>query len=43
MEDNTFDLTTILAKSNILIHYSDLFENNCDSVDKTTDVIRRIA
>lgn len=34
MEDNTFDLTTILAKSNILIHYSDLFKNNCDSVDK---------
>lgn len=34
MEDNTFDLTTILAKSNILIHYSELFKNNCDSVNK---------
>lgn len=34
MEDNTFDLTTILAKSNMLIHYSDLFKNNCDSNDK---------
>ena len=34
MEDNTYDLTTILAKSNILIHYSDLFKNNCDSEKK---------
>lgn len=34
MEDNTFDLTTILAKANILIYYSELFRNNCDSNDK---------
>lgn len=34
MEDNSSDLTTILAKCNILIHYSDLFKNNCDSEDK---------
>ena len=34
MEDNTYDLTTILAKSNMLIYYSDLFKNNCDSVEK---------
>lgn len=34
MEDNTYDLTTILAKSNMLIHYSDLFKNNCDSIAK---------
>jgi len=34
MEDNTYDLTTILAKSNMLIYYSDLFKNNCDSIAK---------
>lgn len=34
MEDNTYDLTTILAKSNMLIYYSDLFKNNCDSIEK---------
>lgn len=34
MEDNTYDLTTILAKSNMLIYYSDLFKNNCDSIKK---------
>lgn len=30
MEDNNDDLTTILAKSNLLIYYSDLFKNNSD-------------
>ncbi len=34
MEDNNDDLTTILAKANILIYYSDLFKNNCDSAQK---------
>ncbi len=34
MEDNNDDLTTILAKSNLLIFYSDLFKNNGDSIDK---------
>ncbi|MDE6252158.1 MAG: N-6 DNA methylase [Lachnospiraceae bacterium] len=34
MEDNTYDLTTILAKANMLIYYSDLFKNNCDSIEK---------
>lgn len=34
MEDNNDDLTTILAKSNLLIYYSDLFKNNSDSTDK---------
>ena len=34
MEDNNDDLTTILAKSNLLIYYSDLFKNNSDSIDK---------
>jgi len=34
MEDNNDDLTTILAKSNLLIHYSDLFKNNSDSSEK---------
>lgn len=31
MEDNNDDLTTILAKSNFLIFYYDLFKNNSDS------------
>lgn len=31
MEDNNDDLTTILAKSNMVIYYSDLFKDNCDS------------
>lgn len=34
MEDNNDDLTTILAKSNFLIYYSDLFKNNSDSTAK---------
>lgn len=34
MEDHNDDLTTILAKSNLLIFYSDLFKNNSDSKDK---------
>lgn len=34
MEDNNDDLTTILAKSNFLIYYSDLFKNNSDSTTK---------
>ena len=34
MEDNNDDLTTILAKSNFLIYYSDLFKNNSDSTEK---------
>lgn len=34
MEDNNDDLTTILAKSNLLICFSDLFKNNSDSTDK---------
>ncbi len=34
MEDNNDDLTTILAKANVLLYYSDLFKNNSDSVDK---------
>ena len=32
MEDNNDDLTTILAKSNLLLFYSDLFKNNSDDV-----------
>ncbi|MDF2988300.1 MAG: methylase [Eubacterium sp.] len=34
MEDNNDDLTTILAKANLLIYYSDLFKNNSDSTAK---------
>lgn len=34
MEDNNDDLTTILAKANFLIYYSDLFKNNSDSNTK---------
>ena len=34
MEDNNDDLTTILAKTNMLIYYSDLFKSNCDSQEK---------
>lgn len=34
MEDNNDDLTTILAKSNFLIFYSDLFKNNSDSEER---------
>ena len=34
MEDNNDDLTTILAKSNIVIYYSNLFKENCDTPDK---------
>lgn len=34
MEDNNDDLTTILAKSNLLIFYSDLFKNNSDDAKK---------
>lgn len=34
MEDNNDDLTTILAKSNFLIYYSDLFKNHSDSPEK---------
>ncbi|MBR1403076.1 MAG: N-6 DNA methylase [Treponema sp.] len=34
MEDNNDDLTTILAKSNMVIYYSDLFKENCDSAEK---------
>lgn len=36
MEDNNDDLTAILAKSNFLIYYSDLFKNNSDSNEKIT-------
>lgn len=39
MEDNNDDLTTILAKANILIYFSDLFKKNCDSKAK----IRQLA
>lgn len=34
MEDDEWDLTTILAKCNTLIYYSDLFKDNCDSTEK---------
>ena len=34
MEDNNDDLTTILAKSNLLIYHSDLFKNNSDVPDR---------
>lgn len=34
MEDNNDDLTTILAKSNMVIYYSDLLKENCDSPEK---------
>ena len=34
MEDNNDDLTTILAKSNLLLFYSDLFKNNSDDSSK---------
>lgn len=34
MEDDEWDLTTILAKCNALIYYSDLFKDNCDSTEK---------
>ena len=34
MEDNNDDLTTILAKSNLLIFYSDLFKNNSDDTSR---------
>lgn len=34
MEDNNDDLTTILAKSNLLIYYSDLFKNNSDDINR---------
>lgn len=34
MEDNNDDLTTILAKSNLLIFYSDLFKNSSDDTNK---------
>lgn len=34
MEDNNDDLTTILAKSNLLIFYSDIFKNNSDDTAK---------
>ncbi len=36
MEDNNDDLTTILAKSNLLLFYSDLFKNNSDDTTKIT-------
>ncbi len=34
MEDNNDDLTTILAKSNLLLFYSDLFKNNSDDASR---------
>lgn len=34
MEDNNDDLTAILAKSNLLLFYSDLFKNNSDDSSK---------
>ena len=34
MEDNNDDLTTILAKSNLLLFYSDLFKNSSDDPDR---------
>lgn len=34
MEDNNDDLTTILAKSNMVIYYSDLLKENCDTPEK---------
>lgn len=34
MEDNNDDLTTILAKANLLIFYSDLFKKNSDDDEK---------
>ena len=42
MEDNTYDLTTILAKSNMLIYYSDLFKNNCDSIEKIQELSEQL-
>ena len=34
MEDNNDDLTTILAKSNLLLFYSELFKNSSDDPDR---------
>ena len=34
MEDNNDDLTTILAKSNLLLFYSDLFKNSSDDTSR---------
>lgn len=42
MEDNNDDLTTILAKSNMLIFYSDLFKNNCDSKVKVKQLTEEL-
>ena len=42
MEDNNDDLTTILAKSNLLIYYSDLFKNNSDSTDRIQKLSREL-
>lgn len=46
MEDNNDDLTTILAKSNMVIHFSDLFKENCYSADKvkiiSTEMLNKV-
>lgn len=42
MEDNNDDLTTILAKDNILIYYSDLFKNNCDSQEQIQQLANQL-
>ncbi|MBO4858727.1 MAG: N-6 DNA methylase [Treponema sp.] len=46
MEDNNDDLTTILAKSNMVIYYSELLKENCDSADKiktiSTELLNKV-
>lgn len=46
MEDNNDDLTTILAKSNMVIYYSDLFKENCNSTEKirtiSTELLNKV-
>lgn len=42
MEDNNDDLTAILAKSNLLIYYSDLFKNNSDSRDRIQQLSKEL-
>ncbi len=42
MEDNNDDLTTILAKSNMVIYYSDLFKDNCDSETRIKKITKEL-
>lgn len=42
MEDDDWDLTTILAKCNTLIYYSDLFKDNCDSTEKIKELANNL-